>query len=282
MSQDLDFASFDSDFEEASYSLVGIPYDKTSSFRAGTKKAPDRIREASYCFEPYLHEHSVQLHELKLHDAGDIVDWQNFGLIEEELRDFLSKVTEQRKFPIIFGGEHSISPVSVGALKKEFPDLNVLTLDAHLDFRDVYEGMKHSHATANRRISEIVGIDGLAIVGVRSISRSFSDSESPYYLTSKEIKNDDRWADKILENIDAPIYLSIDMDVLDPSYAPGVGNPEPFGISSFRVKEIIDTVSDRLVGMDLVEVNPKYDEGNMTSNLAARLIYEMIGAREKE
>ncbi len=281
MKRDLNFASFDSSLDEADYVLVGAPYDKTSSFRTGSKHAPSKIRESSYCFEPYIEEHSVSLDRLELHDAGDIENTGDFESLKKELIQFISSRVEKKKFPIILGGEHSISPIAVEALKDQFYDLNVLTLDAHLDFRDRYEGLEHSHATVNRRISELVGTSNLAVLGVRSISSQSFDVEMPLYVNSRDIESVNQTLDKITDSLSSPIYLSIDMDVLDPSYAPGVGNPEPFGLSSLDVKEIIKNLSGDLVGMDVVEVSPKYDESDITSNLAARFIYELIGAREK-
>lgn len=282
MNQGRTFAGFDSSFEEASYVLVGVPFDKTSSFRTGARKGPDEIRNASYCFEPYLLEHEVSLNQFEMFDFGDLKGYDEFSELRKKIREVTADIVEKGKFPIFLGGEHSISVPVVSSVKKRFPDLNILVLDAHLDFRDSYEGLNHSHATVSRRIAEIVGLENIYVSGVRSISASVSDIEKPNFCTSEQIEESMDPLEIINEHIEEPIYLSIDMDVVDPSFAPGVGNPEPFGLSSYSMKELVSNLATSLVGMDIVEVNPKYDNSEITSNLAARLIYELIGKREKK
>jgi len=281
MKQGRTFASFDSSFEKGDYILLGIPYDETSSFRIGTHKGPEEIRKASYCFEPYIMEYAISLEQLDLHDAGDIKEIKNFQDLREKISEAISKIIGQDKFPIILGGEHSVTPPIVSSIQKNVSDLKILVLDAHLDFRDEYEGMKHSHATVSKRISETVGLENITIGGVRSISSESVEKKKPLFLTSKQVEEND-CIDEILEETSRPIYLSIDMDVVDPSIAPGVGNPEPFGLSSVKMKELVSRLAPRLIGMDIVEINPEYDESNITSNLGARLIYELIGSREKK
>jgi len=281
MNQGRTFASFDSNFEKGDYILLGIPYDKTSSLRIGTYKGPEVIRKASYCFEPHLMEYAVSLEKLDLHDAGDVGETKNFEELREKISEKITKIIGKDKFPIIIGGEHSVAPPIVSSIQKNVSDLKVLVLDAHMDFRDEYEGMKHSHATVSRRISEIVGVENITIGGVRSISSESVKKEKPLFFTSEQMKEDD-CIDEILEETNEPIYLSIDMDVVDPSFAPGVGNPEPFGLSSVKMKELISRLAPHLIGVDIVEINPKYDRSDITANLGARLIYELIGSREKK
>ncbi len=281
MNQDRTFAGFDSSFEKADYVLVGIPYDKTSSFQTGSYKGPEEIRKSSYCFEPYLMEYGISLDQVSLHDFGDLDEYEDYDELCMDIRETLSRIVNEDKFPILLGGEHSISPPIVSTINKIFSGLTVIVLDAHLDFRDTYEGIKHSHATASKRISEIVGIENVIVGGVRSISDENAEVEKPVFLTSREIK-EQKSIEKILPEKDEPIYLSIDMDIIDPSYAPGVGNPEPFGLSSLEMKDIVSQISKNLVGTDIVETNPKYDCSNITANLGARLVYELIGSREKK
>ncbi len=287
MNSKLEFAGCSSDFANSRYSLLGVPYDRTSSFRLGSAKAPDSIRRASYCFEPYLLEYDVSLNDIALHDQGNITSIEDFSVLEKELRKEVKKMVDHEVFPILIGGEHSISPVVVSALKEEYDDLDVLILDAHLDFRDEYEGLKHSHATVTKRISESVGLEKTLVYGVRSAAKNYPDEVSPTILTSKEIEEDSSdekegrpLLKEELKKISRPTYLSIDMDVVDPAYAPGVGNPEPFGLEPRTVKELIYELTPYIVGMDVVEVCPKYDSSGITSNLSARLVYDMIGARE--
>ncbi len=281
MNKDRKFAGFTSHLKEASYTIVGVPFDKTSSFRTGTRDGPYKIRDASYCFEPYLMEYGISLSQLPLCDLGNM-SYDDFKELQEKIHEVTGNVLDEESFPIFLGGEHSISVPVVSSVRERYSDLTVLILDAHLDFRDSYEGLKHSHATVSRRISEIAGLENVIVGGVRSFSSGSADIEKPTYYSSKQIKTSTEFLDLIDEDVDHPVYLSIDMDVIDPSSAPGVGNPEPFGLAPTEIKKIISNISTSLVGMDIVEVNPKYDESDITSNLAARLVYELIGNREKK
>lgn len=280
------FANSEDGYESSEYVILGVPFDKTSSFRAGASAAPRTIREASYCFEPYLFEYETTLDDLSINDIGDIADTGSTEEMREELESRIKNILSDSKFPIVIGGEHSLTPPVVSSVKETFGDIGVLVLDAHLDFRDEYEGMKMSHATTVRRVSDITGfdIDDIMVFGVRSISEKGMDSFKPPYRTSYEIREmDDSKKDltDILKRFEDKegIYLSIDLDVIDPAFAPGVGNPEPFGLFPKHIKDMISGLSDRLVGMDIVEVCPKYDRSERTSILAARLIYELLGSR---
>lgn len=285
MKDGLNFAGIHSDYEESEYVIVGVPFDKTSSFRAGTRKGPESTRRSSYCFEPYIMEYDVSLTDFNIYDFGDL-DVEEMdspddmgGIVEDNINDIL----RDEKKTIVIGGEHSITPFVVESYKEKYPELNVLIIDAHLDYRDTYEGMKRSHATCTRRVSEIVGVDKTTVVGIRSISIEESKEDVlPNYYTSYEIHEDESILDNISKETDNPLYVSIDMDGIDPSYAPGVGNPEPFGLSSMHVKKLISNLSDKIVGLDIMETNPKYDNSELTSNLSARLIYEYIGSKKKK
>ncbi len=281
MNTEIEFASSSSKMDGPGYSILGVPYDRTSSFRPGSRKAPDQIRKASYCFEPYIGEYDTSLTEIPLKDRGDLQISNEYKEMKRELGRTTREILSNDRFPIMLGGEHSITPVVVSELKERHDDLSVLILDAHLDFRDRYEGKKHSHATVSRRVSEIIDPANTYVYGVRSKAKDYGSEDTPVYFDRDDIsyKKGSSSFDQ-LKDIQYPLYLSIDMDVFDPSYAPGVGNPEPFGLGSSHVKSLISEVSDRLVGMDIVEVCPKFDSGDITSNLAARLIYELIGSRE--
>ncbi len=285
MKSGLKFAGSHSDYNESEFVIVGVPFDKTSSFRAGTSEGPEYIRKSSYCFEPYMMEYDVSLNDLDIYDLGDL-DLRELNTPEEMgevVKQNIKDIISDQKNLIVLGGEHSITPFVVESLKKRYSKLETLILDAHLDFRDTYECMKRSHATCTRRVSEVVGMDNITVAGVRSISDGESrETKLPKYYTSREILQDKLVLDEIIDGLDSPLYISIDMDVLDPSYAPGVGNPEPFGLTSIHVKKLISTISDKVVGMDIMEANPKYDSSELTSNLAARLAYEYIGSKKKK
>ncbi len=272
------FAGTDSSYEDSQFVIVGVPFDKTSSFRAGTADGPRSVREASYCFEPYMVEHDISLYEVPIHDKGDIKEYEDISDIKDELKNIVYEIISDGKIPIIIGGEHSLTPFVVKGFEKHFDSIDVVVLDAHLDFREEYEGLKNSHATAVKRTSESSVVRDIKVLGVRSVSIKEAGKEKPPYVEADELY---RRVDSI-KGDDVPVYLSIDMDVFDPSYAPGVGNPEPFGVEPRTVKQIIQNLSSNLIGIDIVETNPRFDPSEITSNLAARLIYEFIGSKESK
>lgn len=277
---ELIFADANSTLEESDFAIFGVPFDKTGSFRAGTALAPDAIREASHNFETYKFEHGEDIESIKFCDLGNMEEFQTVDSMVQGVKEFANRIVQKGKFPIALGGEHSISP----AIIKSFDDIGVVSLDAHLDFRDEYEGESNSHACSTRRVSDLVGVGNIVPIGVRSMSREESiDAErlglkfiSSYEFHKEPIMKDA--IDRALEWIGKErIYLSLDMDVIDPAFAPGISNPEPFGLNPIEIKRCINYLATRLVGCDVVEVSPPFDNGN-TSALAARLVREVIMA----
>ncbi len=263
------FADADSSFSDAEFVIFGVPLDETASHRSGAGLAPEKIREESWNFETYIFDLDVDLEDIAIHDAGDIG--------HRDIGNFVSKLTGQ--FPIFIGGEHSISPLIVSALK---PD-SVLVLDAHLDYRDEYEGNKNSHACAIRRISEIVGVEKVLAVGVRSMCKEeavAAEKDGLAYITAEDavMCGRDDLFNKL--KLSGRVYVSLDMDALDPSFAPGVGTPEPYGMTPYMVREILRHLSGQIVGLDVVEVCPPYDNGN-TASLAGKLIRDVIASVHK-
>ena len=281
----LTFADAGASFDEAKYVIMGVPFDATTSFRNGARFAPNAIRDASWNFETFLFELGIDISEVSVFDAGNLGEFGSVDEMYDEVKATVSKVVKAGKFPILMGGEHSITPPTVEAVKAANKDLAVLVIDAHLDYRDDYLDNKRSHACASRRTSEVVGVERLAIMGVRSISKDEWEDAQEHklrYLTASDIAKKGFKAS--LEEAIKPfggskVYLTVDVDGIDPAYAPGIGNPEPFGLTPGDVKLAIDTLAPRLVGFDFVEVCPPFDNGN-TSALAARLIREVIGSVE--
>lgn len=278
------FADALSGYNEAKFVIFGVPFDMTSSFRMGSRFAPNRIREESHNFEPYIFEHKVDLLDVPVHDAGNL---DESGSVRQMLEDveFASReiAVSRDKFQIMLGGEHSITPPSVKAHITKYPGLAVLQLDAHLDFRNSYLDEPNSHACALRRSCDIVGTKSSAAIGVRSISaEEWKDLKGTNlnYITASEVNQRGIvfCLNKTLRNLgNRKIYLSLDIDCIDPAYAPGTGTPEPFGLNPLDIKYVIDQTAPRLVAFDLVEVCPPYDNGN-TSALAARLVREVIAS----
>ena len=273
------FADAEASFNDARFIFYGYPFEGTACFRKGTAKAPDEIRRHSYNFETYLMELGVDLSDVALNDYGNLELTKDQGKNESLVTDLVTKIVNGGKFPIGLGGEHSLTPPAVKAVQAKYPNLIVVILDAHLDFRVEYENNPRSHATVTRRVSEIVGADKVCSIGTRSVSRAeISEARGIglKFIESGWTELREYLAD-LIDDLDGPVYLSLDMDAIDPAFAPGVGTPEPFGMTPYEVIQTINFFADRIVGFDCVEVCPPYDNGN-TSALAARLTRHLVGA----
>lgn len=272
------FADANAEYNNSNIVIVGVPFDGTASFRDGARLAPDRIREASYNFETYYPEYDAEITELSFCDLGNL----NVNSVEDtalEVKKNVEKVLNDGKMPILLGGEHSIT-IHSASVFKELCDGFFISLDAHLDLRDAYEETKYSHACVARRVFERFGED-MALIGIRSGSKeeyaflkemgiaSFSAEN----VKSRGVKDIVRAVKK--RSFGRKIYLSLDMDVIDISFAPGTENPEPYGLNPSEVRAFISGFSKEVSAFDLVEVSPKYDYGE-TSLLAARLIRDLI------
>ncbi|MBS7624959.1 MAG: agmatinase [Candidatus Bathyarchaeia archaeon] len=275
------FSGYQKDLEEAKYVILGVPFDATSTYRSGARFAPTAIREASLNIETYSFRSNVDIEDLSLHDAGDL---HVSGSLEETLRRLnlvCREIVGMNKIPVIIGGEHTIT---LGASRSIGGDFALISFDAHLDLRDKYLDEKICHATFMRRINEEVKPRKIIEVGIRAackeeITYLFS-ADNIKYITSHKIMR------ASLEDISREIkdavcgcnkvYITIDMDVLDPAYAPAVQNPEPEGLSTSMLLDILLNVCDqRLAIFDLVEVAPHYDSG-VTSVQAAKIIFEVL------
>lgn len=277
-SKEIFFADADSSFEEAQFVILGVPFDGTCSFRKGARFAPKSIREESYNLETFLFEHDVELEDVPFHDSGE-VKCETLEEMMGGVGNTVENILNQGKFPIIIGGEHSLTPPAV----RKFENVGMLILDAHLDFRNQYLDERNSHACVTRRVSELVGIENIISIGVRSMEKNEKEEGDKLglkYIDAFKLK--ELGMKKVLESAKwERIYLSLDMDFFDPSFAPGVGNPEYFGLSPEDAKECINILAPRLVGFDITEVSPPFDNGN-TASLAARLVREVIAVVWKE
>ena len=281
MARPTTFADASSSYDESDFVVLGVPFDRTTSFRPGARFGPDAIRQHSWNFESFDLETGLDLAEAKVHDLGNT---DEFGSAEEMVRgvrDELRPLYRAGKFPIVLGGDHACAPPSVEAYPDGAPSLGILYLDAHLDFRSSYLGDARSHACSSRRIVEKVGARNVVVLGVRSVSREEIDDNRSIgmpFVTAHEIARDGiaasvQRAVNMLKT--ERLYISLDIDAIDPAYAAATGTPEPFGLTPRDVKYVIDQAAPRLVGLDIMEVSPPYDQGN-TSALAARLAREAI------
>ncbi len=256
--------------------MVGVPYDGTSTFRPGSRFAPEAIREASYGIESYSPYQDKDLREIRFYDIGDIpLSYSDVKLNLEIIEGFIHKIIIKGKRVLALGGEHLISYPIIKAHKRKFKDLVVIQLDAHSDLIDSYRAEKFSHATVMRRTAEVVGFENLYQLGIRSMVREdkllpLRDKNMCMFDLSK--------AKKFLDEInDRPIYLTVDLDVLDPSILAGTGTPEPGGITYKELLNFLLMLKDkRLIGADVVELSPHYDQSGVSSVVAASVVRELL------
>lgn len=279
------FADAEANYKDSDFVIFSVPFDKTSTFRKGSKKGPTEIRKSSWNYETYDLLTNVDFKDLKIHDYGDLlIKKSDSKSVISETKKFSSKILNDNKFPILIGGEHSLT---IGMAQSLTKDTAVLVLDAHLDFRDNYQNDEHNHACVNRRVVEHVGVENTVVFGVRSSDKNeLNDAKDQklFYINSFEIKK--KGLEFCLKKVskrfkNKKIYISVDMDFFDPCFAPGVATPEPFGCSSFDFLNILDFFKKQIIGFDIVEVNPEYDTGNITSFLAAKMIRVLIGEMYK-
>ncbi len=266
------FSLSNSDLKSADFVIFGIPYDRTQSFRSGSRFAPNEIRVASWNLESYSTFFKVDLEDLKIYDAGNINVDGDFECIVKRVESFLSDIDLKRKTIVVLGGEHTVSYAVVRALKDDFC---YLVFDAHLDLRESFDGEIYNHACTCRRIAEL-GVD-IVFVGSRSYTRDeleFARSRGfkihdPLNFRVEKLEDDLSVYDRI--------YLSIDFDVFDPSYAPAVSTPEPFGMNPVVMLEVFDRISKKVFAIDLVEI--VHDSSYVTPMLSAKLIFEFIASK---
>jgi agmatinase len=274
------FADAESDVKDARFVLFGVPFEKTSSFRHGADKAPFEVRQASWNFERYDLRTGVCFEEISLHDYGDL-PVQNLTSKEvfTTTKTFTSTLLEKNKIPVAIGGDHSITPGIITAFPK---DIAVLSLDAHMDFRQTYKNDIYNHACVLQRVADHLPVENIAVLGIRSAEKEEFDQANKVDLFFRDAFTiTQQGIGKIIKETKTrlkgkSIYLTIDIDVIDPAYAPGTSTPEPFGLTPQDVLEIIDAFSPQVIGCDLVEVCPPYDQGQ-TAVLAARLLRTCIG-----
>ena len=282
--QELFFADADSGYEKARYVICGVPFDGTSSFRLGSRLAPDEMRKASYNFESYNSFFDIDLSDVCIHDAGNLDVAENIDGTLSLISANAEKFAGDGKIPVMLGGEHSLSYPFVRACKNKYPDLGFVVLDAHMDLRDEFHGEKNSHACISKHIIDDLTKKYVSI-GIRS-----GTCEEYEYVRENKIKMysaEDvysRGIEQIIsefrEYIRGPVYLSVDMDAIDPAYAPALGTPEPYGITPRDVRTVISCLAPYIVGFDLVEIAPAYDSGN-TAVLGAKLVRDFIAASAK-
>ncbi len=265
--------------QAGSVAVIGVPSDENSTFLRGAALAPARIREVLHAGSSNLcAENELDLGaEPRFQDVGDL---ELSGGLEAlgEIEEAISKVLARGAFALSLGGDHSITYPIVKAYAKTYHKLNILHLDAHPDLYDIYEGNRYSHACPFARIMEAGLAARLVQVGIRTVN-PHQREQADRFAVEVNVMRDGGLDVEV--DFDGPVYLSFDMDVLDPAFAPGVSHHEPGGLSTRDVLGIIQRIRAPIVGADIVELNPKRDPLGITAMAAAKLLKE-IAARMLE
>ncbi|NQT05955.1 MAG: agmatinase [Candidatus Omnitrophica bacterium] len=268
-----------STYEKAKAVIVPVPYGKTVCYKPGTENGPRAILDASRNLELFDDELGKDTYRIGIHTAAEL-EVHNFPPEEmvAQVEKKVASLIKDSKFPIIVGGEHTVSVGAVRALAKANKDMSVLYLDAHYDMRDSFKGLKLSHACVARRISEICPT---TIVGSRSFSKEEKNAlpnPNVHVFNVYDILDIPNWKEKIKDSVRDSLYISIDLDVLDPSIMPSVGTPEPGGLGWYEILDLLHYIIEHkeLVGMDIVELCPIKDMV-APDFMAAKLIYRLLG-----
>lgn len=275
------FLACDRTFEDAKIVLFGAPFDSTTSFRPGTRFASRAIRGDSFGLETYSPYQDKDLTDTAVFDGGDLeLPFGNPVPALEKIEQYTERILRAGKLPCMVGGEHLVTLGAARAVIRHFPDLHVLHFDAHADLRDEYLGEALSHASVMRRVWELVGDGRIFQFGIRSGDRS-------EFLWAKEHVFTNRFNFNGLEETvrklsGKPVYLSIDLDVLDPSVFPGTGTPEAGGVSFLELLRAVLTVSNlNIVACDVNELCPVYDQSGVSTAVACKLLRELLIALSK-
>lgn len=275
------FLGCESRFEDSDIVIFGAPYDGTTTFRPGTRFAPSAMRIDSIGLETYSPYFDADISDYKIHDYGDLdlpFGSPNKALhIISETSGFIFK---RGKKPLMIGGEHLVTLPSIEQAAKLYPDLRIIHFDAHTDLREEYIGEPLSHSTVIRRAWDILGDNRIYQFGIRSGTR-----EEFYWArdghTNLCLHTFETLANAVSEIGNAPVYLTIDLDVLDPSIFSGTGTPEAGGVTFLELINALKTVSPlNIIGADIVELSPHYDHSGASTAVACKVLREVILAMQ--
>jgi agmatinase len=262
-------------YQESGIIIVPVPYDKTSTWMKGSDKGPDAILEASVNLEFYDVETSSEAHLAGINTIDPILEKETPHKLVNSVYDTTSSILSAKKFPVIIGGNHTVSIGAIKAFSEYFENLSVLQFDAHADLRQVYEGSELNHACAMARAREYAPV---VQVGIRSMSAEelpFVDKDRMFF--SHELYYDKSLYKKALNKLTEDVYITIDLDVFDPSIMPSTGTPEPGGPPYYELLHFIrDVIKSRnVVGFDIVELCPSATNKS-PDFIAAKIIYQLL------
>jgi agmatinase len=263
------------DYAESAIIILPVPYDETSTWMKGSDKGPDAILEASVNLEFYDVETNSEAHLKGIHTVDPVLEKETPEKLVNEVYNRTMTLLKEDKFPVIIGGNHTVPIGSFKAFHETFGDLTILQLDAHADLRQEYEGSKYNHACAMARAREYAPI---VQVGIRSMS----ESELPWVERDRifyahELYYDKRLYKKAIDKLTKNVYITIDLDVFDPSIMPSTGTPEPGGPDYFELMHFLRDVTKarNVVGFDVVELCPS-KTNKSPDFIAAKIIYQLL------
>ncbi|MCH5273098.1 MAG: agmatinase [Lachnospiraceae bacterium] len=270
------FIGCDADYEKASLVLFGAPFDSTTSYRPGTRYGSSAIRHESFGLETYSPYQDEDLTDYSVFDCGDLE--LCFGSAESALDDIetlTARILRDEKFPVLLGGEHLVTLGAFRAVLKKYPELHLIHFDAHTDLRDDYLGAKLSHACVIRRCHDLLGDGKIHQFCIRSGERE----EFRFAAEHTELHkfNFDGLKDCLKQIGNAPVYLTVDLDCLDPSAFPGTGTPEAGGVSFTELLSALEEVCKaNVVAADVTELCPILDASGASTALACKVVRELL------
>jgi N1-aminopropylagmatine ureohydrolase len=269
------------DFDNARVVILPVPLDRTTSYVAGTRNGPHEILVASSHMELWDEETQTDVHSVGIFTLPEMeFPYGTMDDVVREIRRVTGELLNHGKFPVVLGGEHSITPPVVAAMAARYPGLSVLQLDAHADLRDSFMGTPHSHACAMRRVLEYARCTQ---VGIRSLSPEEAEVVSALpteIFYDYNMREDPDWMERVVDSLSETVYVTIDVDGFDPAIMPSTGTPEPGGFGWYEALALLRRVIERrkVVGCDIVELSPM--PGNVAPNfMCAKLIYKILSYR---
>ncbi len=270
------FIGCENSFNESNIVVFGAPFDSTTSFRPGTRFAPKVMRLESDGIETYSPYQNKDLEDINIYDGGDLeLPFGNVECALKKIEDYTREILEAGKKPVMIGGEHLVTYGTMKAISSYFKDICVLHFDAHADLREDYLGQELSHATVVRRVSEMVNPKNIYQLGIRSGTKEEFDfankntNFSPLNLSK---------IDKFVEELKGKkVYLTIDLDVLDPSIFSGTGTPEAGGVTFNELLNTMLKLKDiNIIGADINELSPSYDPSGVSTAVACKILRELL------
>lgn len=272
-----DFEDKYTDYRTAEIAILPVPYDGTSTWIKGADKGPEALLDASFNMEFYDIETGTEVYKKGIATLEPVTEDSTPEAMSDEVERRMDAIIKDGKFPVMIGGEHSVSIGAIRAIAKNYEEFSVLQLDAHSDMRDTYEGSTHNHACIMARAKEVA--TNVTQVGIRSTWPAEEghniDPERIFY--AYKIKEESGWEEKVSKQLCKNVYITIDLDVLDPAIMPSTGTPEPDGLSYRQVLNLLKRViaEHNVIGLDVVELCP--NEINKAPDfLASKLIYQFL------